>query len=73
MNSRLIEALTALLSIGPRVRGALSERVLDVVWRRLVATGERRRMPLAPDPGQPSYWTRRADTLQVPGRYEKQY
>jgi hypothetical protein len=73
MSSSLIELAKALTAATSRVRGALSERVLDAVWKSVVEKGDGPTMPLAPDRREPSYWTRRKAPLQVPERYEKQY
>ena len=73
MSSRWIEIARTLSTVGPRVRDALSDRVLGVVWRRVVAPSHAPGMPLAPDPNAGSYWTKRTDRIQVPDRYEKQY
>jgi hypothetical protein len=73
MSSSLIDLAKALTSATARVRGALSESVLDTVWKSVVDKGDGPGMPLAPDAREPSYWTRRKAPLQVPERYEKQY
>jgi hypothetical protein len=73
MSSRSTEILAALAALGPRLRGALADRVLGAVWRAVVARGRGPEMPLHPDPAAPSYWTKRPVETRARERYEKPY
>jgi hypothetical protein len=75
MSSRSTEILAALAALGPRLRGAVADRVLTVVWRAVVARGREApaEMPLRPDPAAPSYWTKRGAEPRGRERYEKPY
>ena len=73
MSSRSTEILAALAALGPRLRGAVADRVLAAVWRSVVTRGHESEMPLRPDPAERSYWTKRAPETRGRERYEKPY